>query len=100
MSAAAVPTPEEQHAALLDARRTAQEAFPPGHPERVAAEHAVRQSRIARRTNAQWAIRALNNAERRASQKSDPYEAVKTLHRGIATARSWLNGTNPKAKAS
>jgi len=87
----------EQHAALLEARKQAQESFPAGHPERVAAERAVRQSRIARRSNKQWAIRALKVARRRAAQKSDPQQAVQTLNRGIATALQWLDGSHPKA---
>jgi hypothetical protein len=87
------PTPEE-HQRLLDARRQAQAAFPVGHPERVAAERAVRQSRIARRSRAQWAARALKVAQSRAAKKADPLQREATLQRGIATALKWLD---PKA---
>jgi 2'-5' RNA ligase len=88
----------EDHAALLEARKQARESLPVGHSERVAAERAVRQSRIARRSNRQWAIRALKVAQRRAAQKSDPQQAVRTLNRGIATALQWLDGSHPKSR--
>jgi hypothetical protein len=90
------PTPEE-HQRLLDARRRAQAAFPVGHPERVKAERAVRQSRIARRSRGQWAARALRIAKRKAAQKPNPRQEADTLYKGIETALKWLDGTHPKA---
>lgn len=42
--------PSASHSDLLSARRDAQSKYPAGHPERVAAERAVRQSRKAART--------------------------------------------------
>ena len=43
-------TTRSSHADLLAARRTAQAKHPPGHPDRIAAERAVRTSRKAART--------------------------------------------------
>lgn len=88
----------QAHNELLEIRREAQAKYPIGHPERVAAERAVGQSRIARRSSKQWALRALRVAQKRASQKTDPQDAVVTLNRGINTAVQWLDGTHPKAK--
>jgi hypothetical protein len=43
------------------------------------------------------ARRALANAITRAdSHSEDPLRQLATLHRGIATAQSWLDGTHPK----
>ena len=52
---------------------------------------------MSHRSNRQWALRALKNAETLAARKTDPEEQAKTLLRGIRTARSWLDGTHPKA---
>jgi len=52
---------------------------------------------MSHRTNRQHAARALRNAETRAARKTDPAKRAATLQRGITTALSWLDGTNPKA---
>ncbi len=51
-----------------------------------------------RRSNRQWALRALRNAKRRAAKKDTPEQALATLRRGIRTAEMWLDGTHPKAQ--
>jgi len=52
---------------------------------------------VGQRSNKQWAIRALKNAQHRAESKTDPAQQAATLQRGIKTALSWLDGTHPKA---
>ncbi len=51
-----------------------------------------------KRSNKQWALRALRVARSRASKKATPEEANATLQRGIRTAEMWLTGTHPKAR--
>lgn len=58
---------------------------------------AEKEIQMSHRSNRQWALRALKNAETLAARKTDPEEQAKTLLRGIRTARSWLDGTHPKA---
>jgi len=51
-----------------------------------------------KRSNAQWAARALRVAQHRAAQKATPAEQAATLQRGVRTALSWLDGTHPQAR--
>lgn len=42
------------------------------------------------------ALRALRNAETRASKHEDPAKQAATWQAGVTTACAWLDGTHPK----